>query len=79
MTYGMWGALMDGPGGAGALDRSEGPIRAAKAPCPKMVGEWEIEQESEITGDERVKRASVLTFKAKLSMAQVRWNFLRSQ
>ena len=25
-----------------------------KPACPKMVGEWEVKQESQITGDERV-------------------------
>jgi hypothetical protein len=43
------------------------------------VGNWEIMQESQITGDERTARKSVLRFKASLSIPQCRWNFLRSQ
>ena len=53
-------------------------------PCPPphpggQVGEWRCTQESEITGDERVNRKNQLHFKVALSLAQCRWNFLRSQ
>ena len=44
-----------------------------------MVGEWYLSQESQITGDERTSRKNQITFKAKLSIPQCRWNFLRSQ
>ena len=44
-----------------------------------MVGEWFLSQESQITGDERTSRKNQITFKAKLSIPQCRWNFLRSQ
>ena len=54
-------------------------VRGAKPPCPKMVGEWFLAQESQITGDERTSRKNQITFKAKLSIPQCRWNFLRSQ
>ena len=81
MTYTMWRGLMDGPGGIGAIQESatDAPgARDQKAPCPKMIGEWYTIHESEITGDERVAKSNQLTFKAKLTDAQVRWNFLRS-
>ena len=76
MTYKKWVDLMDGPGGSG-----DGTSRGqrSQAACPKMVGEWMLEQESQITGDERTSRKNQLRFKAKLSIAQCRWNFLRSQ
>ena len=88
MTYKLWRDLMDGPGGGGAEEdgrknsggaTGEAANKGKKAVCPKMVGQWTIKQESEITGDERTSKANQLTFKAKLSMAQVGWNFLRSQ
>jgi hypothetical protein len=44
-----------------------------------MVGEWFLAQESQISSDERVAKRVQVTFKAKLSLAQARWNFLRSQ
>ena len=64
---------MDGP------DANSTEVRGPKAPCPKMVGEWFLSQESQITGDERTSRKNQITFKAKLSIPQCRWNFLRSQ
>ena len=72
MTYKMWVALMDGP---------DPDVRESgkKPPCPKMVGEWMVRQESQITGDERTSRKNQITFKAALSIPQCRWNFLRSQ
>ena len=73
MTYSMWVELMDGP------DPDTQGARGAKPPCPKMVGEWYLSQESQITGDERTSRKNQMTFKAKLSIPQCRWNFLRSQ
>ena len=73
MTYKMWVALMDGP------DPESREVGAKKPPCPKMVGEWFLAQESQITGDERTSRKNQITFKAKLSIPQCRWNFLRSQ
>ena len=72
MTYEMWSQLMDGPDPV--ADK-----RNTKAACPKMVGEWFLSQESQITGDERTTKKNQVTFKAKLSLAQARWNFLRSQ
>ena len=47
MTYNMWVALMDGP------DPETKSVTGPKPPCPKMVGEWFLCQESQITGDER--------------------------
>ena len=44
-----------------------------------MVGEWVLTQESLVTGDERTLTENVLTFRAALSVAKARWNFLRSQ
>ena len=41
--------LMDGPD-----PDATGGIRAPTPPCPKMVGEWHLAQESQITADERV-------------------------
>ena len=73
MTYKMWVALMDGP------DPETRERGGSKPPCPKMVGEWFLAQESQITGDERTSRKNQITFKAKLSIPQCRWNFLRSQ
>jgi len=75
MTYQKWGELMSGitPSGEG-----KGAFRA-QAACPKMVGEWTLEQESQITGDDRTNRKNQIHFKAKLSVAQCHWNFLRSQ
>ena len=73
MTYSMWVGLMDGP------DPDSREVGAKKPPCPKMVGEWYLSQESQITGDERTSRKNQITFKAKLSIPQCRWNFLRSQ
>merc|ERR1719502_1594311 len=65
---------MDGP------DADTKEVRATHKPlCPKMVGEWYLSQESQITGDERTSRKNQMTFKAKLSIPQCRWNFLRSQ
>ena len=65
--------LMDGPD---AEQLKPGmPRRRAR----KMVGEWDCKQESQITGDERVLPRSQITMTAKLSIPQVRWNFLRSQ
>ena len=72
MTYLLWVALMDGPD-------SEQKESGKKPPCPKMVGEWSVQQESQITGDERTSRKNQITFKAALSIPQCRWNFLRSQ
>ena len=46
---------------------------------PEDGGEWYLAQESQITGDERTSRKNQITFKAKLSIPQCRWNFLRSQ
>ena len=66
MTYLKWVDLMDG-------EKSDVPGK--KMLCPKQVGEWELQQESQITGME----AASLRFEARLSPAQVRWNFLRSQ
>ena len=43
----MWVMLMDGP------DAETKEIMGPRAPCPKMVGEWLLTQESMITGDER--------------------------
>ena len=89
MSYKLWRGLMDGPGGGGATDgetaernkaeEGSAAARGKKADCPKMIGEWQVKQESEITGDERVGKFVQMTFHAKLSMAQVGWNFLRSQ
>ena len=73
MTYALWQTLMDGPD---AEQLKPGMPRPA---CPRMVGEWDCKQESEITGDERVLPRSQITMTAKLSIPQVRWNFLRSQ
>ena len=73
LTYGLWIGLMDGP------DAEQQKAAAARAACPKMVGEWAVKQESEITGDERVAARVQETLTAKLSIPQVRWNFLRSQ
>merc|ERR1719424_1017170 len=73
MTYKMWVALMDGP------DPETRERGGSKPPCPKMVGEWYLAQESQITGDERTSKKNQITFKAKLSIPQCRWNFLRSQ
>ena len=73
MTYSMWVALMDGPD-----PDTKGPM-GNKPPCPKMVGEWFLCQESQITGDERTAKKNVLEFKCELSIAKCRWNFLRSQ
>eukprot|EP00966_Prymnesium_polylepis_P182083 4217976-Prymnesium_polylepis.3 len=50
MTYKLWLDLMDGPGGSGV---DGGKSRRSQFACPKMVGEWALEQESQITGDER--------------------------
>ena len=44
-----------------------------------MVGEWSVTQESEITGDERTLPRARIDIRAKLSIPQIRWNFLRSQ
>ena len=73
LTYGLWVSLMDGP------DPEQQKASAARAACPKMVGQWTCRQESQITGDERVLRRNQLELHAKLSIPQVRWNFLRSQ
>ena len=73
MTYRMWAELMDGP------EPNANAFSRAKAACPKMVGEWFLTQESQITGDERTSKKNQMTFKASLSLAQARWNFLRSQ
>ena len=73
LTYDMWVALMDGPD-----PDTKGPM-GAKPPCPKMVGEWFLCQESQITGDERTAKKNVLEFKCELSIPKCRWNFLRSQ
>ena len=73
ITYKRWVELMDGP------DADTQGARGAKPPCPKMVGEWYLSQESQITGDERTAKKNQMTFKAKLSIPQCRWNFLRSQ
>ena len=73
LTYGMWVSLMDGP------DAAQLKPGAARAACPKMVGEWDVKQESDITGDERTLPRVQQTISAKLSIPQVRWNFLRSQ
>jgi hypothetical protein len=73
MTYKMWVALMDGP------DPETREITGPKPPCPKMVGEWTLTQESQITGDERTAKKNVLEFKCELSIPKCRWNFLRSQ
>ena len=67
------GALIDGP------DAEQLKASTPRAACPKMVGEWSCKQESQITGDERVLPRVQLTLHAKLSIPQVRWNFLRSQ
>ena len=78
LSFDQWIDLMDGPPGNtvewGASDESK-----RKARCPKMAGEWTLSQESLISGDERTLPDFVLTFKAKLSIPQCRWNFLRSQ
>ena len=74
MTYRMWSELMDGP-----EPDATGGIRKAKPACPKMVGEWSLAQESQITSDERTAKSVQVTFMGKLSLAQCRWNFLRSQ
>lgn len=73
MTYSMWVALMDGP------DAETKSVTGPKPPCPKMVGEHFLCQESQITGDERTSKKHVLEFKCELSIAKCRWNFLRSQ
>ena len=73
MTYSMWVALMDGP------DAETKSVTGPKPPCPKMVGEWFLCQESQITGDERTAKKNVLQFECELSIAKCRWNFLRSQ
>lgn len=78
IPYSEWINLMDGPGGEG-VPWSASDEAKRRARSPKMVGEWFLSQESEITGDERTAAQNVLTFKAALSIPQVRWNFLRSQ
>jgi len=79
MTYKLWVALMDGPSPAEMAAAAREGKKNPKPACPKQVGNWEIMQESQITGDERTGRKSVLRFKASLSIPQCRWNFLRSQ
>ena len=78
LPYDEWINLMDGPDG-NATPWSASDEAKRKARCPKMVGEWFLQQESQITGDERTSVENRLTFKAKLSIPQCRWNFLRSQ
>ena len=73
LTYGLWVSLMDGP------DPEQQKAAATRAACPKMVGEWSCKQESQITGDERTLARVQVQLNAKLSIPQVRWNFLRSQ
>jgi hypothetical protein len=73
LSYGLWVSLMDGPD---AEQLKPGMPRAA---CPKMVGEWDVKQESQITGDERTAARAQITIRAKLSIPRVRWAFLRSQ
>ena len=73
MTYNMWVALVDGP------DPETKSMMGPKPPCPKLVGEWFLTQESQITGDERTAKKNVLEFKCELSIPKCRWNFLRSQ
>ena len=73
MTYSLWQTLLDGP------DAEQLKPGMPKPACPKMVGEWDCKQESQITGDERVLARVQITMRAKLSIPQVRWNFLRSQ
>ena len=79
MTYKLWVSLMDGPSPAEMAAAAREGKKNPKPACPKQVGNWEIMQESQITGDERTGRKSVLRFKASLSIPQCRWNFLRSQ
>ena len=55
------------------------PAGAARAACPKMVGEWSCKQESQISGDERTMARANVEIHAKLSIPQIRWAFLRSQ
>ena len=70
LTYSLWVSLMDGPD---AEQQKAGMPRAA---CPKMVGEWDVKQESQITGDERTLARAQITIRAKLSVPQVRTSLL---
>ena len=78
LPYDEWVNLMDGPDG-NSVPWSASDEAKRRARCPKMVGEWAVQQESQISGDERTSTHNRLTFRAKLSIPQVRWNFLRSQ
>ena len=66
LNYGLWVSLMDGP------DAEQLKPGMPRAPCPKMVGEWDCKQESQITGDERTSPRNQITLFAKLSIPQVR-------
>ena len=76
-TYKLWVSLSASPAEMAAAAR-EG--KKAKPACPKQVGNWEIMQESQITGDERTGRKRSLRVEARVAaIPQCRWNFLRSQ
>jgi hypothetical protein len=82
LGYDDWTNLMDGTKVANSSETvdwkaSEKAKKAAR--CPKMVGEWQLKQESQITGDERTGPRMVMSFICKLSMVQCRFNFLHSQ
>ena len=60
--------------------RQESPPSHAfpRLPSPSHTF-YRVRQESQVTGDERTMRRVQLEIRAKLSIPQVRWNFLRSQ
>ena len=62
------------------LKRGAGELQANNEPAPgytpkQLVGNWQIYQDSEITGDERCRNI----FKVSLSMPQAKFAFLNSQ
>ena len=63
LSYQLWVSLMDGPD----PEQLKPGVPRARA-CPKMVGEWSVKQESQITGDERTMPRNQITIKAKLSI-----------